>query len=460
MKKATVDNPSTGEVAATFELLEADAVAPLLARAGSAARAWAASSIDERVALCERFLEAFDLRAETIARELAVQMGKPVAQGRGEARTMRARAEHMMEAAPRCLRDVELAGKSGFERRIQRVPVGVVLDIAAWNYPLLIAVNVVVPAVLSGNAVILKHSRRTPSCAAHFESAFAEAGAPDALVTGIVAEHRVTADIVAHPSVGYVAFTGSVEGGRAVSQAAAGRFIDVGLELGGKDPAYVREDADVATVAESLAEGAFYNSGQSCCAVERIYVHRSCYADFVDALTEAARTWTIDDPLREATMLGPMAQADAVATLEQQIEQAAARGARVTVGGNAATRGGRGRWFEATVVADTDHSMQIATEESFGPVVAVAPVADDEEALRMMNDSRYGLTASIWSRDAQAARAMAPHVQAGTVFLNRCDFLDPALPWSGWKDSGVGITLSDYGFDRMTKTRGWHFRIG
>ncbi|HYB99408.1 MAG TPA: aldehyde dehydrogenase family protein [Candidatus Limnocylindrales bacterium] len=457
--QATVDNPSTGEVAATFEMLSAQAVEPLLARAQRAAGDWRATPLQERVDLCSRFLQAFDARAETIARELAEQMGKPLPQGRGEVRTMRARAEHMMAAASRCLADAMLEPKAGFERRIQRVPVGIVLDIAAWNYPLLIAINVVVPAVLSGNAVILKHSRRTPSCARHFEEAFAAAGAPDGLVAGVVAEHGITAAIVSDARVGYVAFTGSVEGGRAVSRAAAGRFIDVGLELGGKDAAYVRSDVDIAAVAEALAEGAFYNSGQSCCAVERIYVDHRIYADFVDALTEAARAWKPGDPLDERTMLGPMAQADAVASLQEQLDDAVGKGARVTTGGNAVQLGGRGRWFEATVAADTNHSMTIATEESFGPVVAVAPIAGDEEAIRQMNDSRYGLTASIWSRDVDAARRVAPHVEAGTIFLNRCDFLDPALPWSGWKDSGVGVTLSDYGFDRMTKTRAWHFRL-
>jgi acyl-CoA reductase-like NAD-dependent aldehyde dehydrogenase len=365
----------------------------------------------------------------------------------------------MMALAQHALEDEVAADKDGFELVIQRVPVGVVLDIAAWNYPLLIAVNVVIPAVLAGNAVVLKHSSRTPLCAGHFTDAFAAAGAPANLVVGVAADHEATGQLIGRGEVDYIAFTGSVGGGRAVSRAAAGRFVDVGLELGGKDPAYVRTDADIESTAAALAEGAFYNAGQSCCGVERIYVEKSRYADFLDALVAATAAWTPGDPTLDDTTLGPMAQPDAAHSISGQLDDASAKGARVLCGGGATSVDGAGRYFEATVVADATHEMTVMTEETFGPVAAVAAVEDDEHALRMMNDSRYGLTASIWTNDVAAARKIAARVEAGTVFLNRCDYLDPALPWSGWKDSGVGITLSRLGFDRLVKTRTRHFRL-
>jgi len=369
------------------------------------------------------------------------------------------RARYMMSIAPEALRPVELPPKPGFERRIEKVPVGVVLDIAAWNYPLLIPVNVVVPAVLAGNAVILKHSSRTPLCGAHFATAFAAAGAPRGAVTAVNADHDVTAQLIARHEVGYVSFTGSVRGGEEVSRAAAGRFIDVGLELGGKDPAYVRADADVAFAAEQVADGALYNTGQSCCAVERIYVDRRIHAPFLEALVAEARKRAPGDPTKDATLLGAMAQASGLDTVVGQVERARAQGARVVNGGSAAKVDGRGRYYEATVLDGVTHAMEVMTEETFGPVAPVMAVNGDDEAVALMNDSRYGLTASIWTRDLERGRELAGRMEAGTVFLNRCDYLDPALPWSGWKDSGHGISLSRFGFDRLVRTRAHHYRL-
>jgi acyl-CoA reductase-like NAD-dependent aldehyde dehydrogenase len=459
MAEVIVDNPATeAEVYRVPANNEAELI-EISEHARAAARELQTASLDERIRLCERAVRDFEERAETIAMDLTRQMGKPIAEARAELRTMAVRARYMMEIAHDALDERPAAHKTGYELAIEKLPVGVVLDIAAWNYPLLIAVNVVVPAVLAGNAVILKHSSRTPLCAGHFTDAFRRAGAPERAVSGVAAGHDATAGLIGRGHVDYVAFTGSVEGGRAVSRAAAGRFIDVGLELGGKDPAYVRADCDIEAVAANLAEGAFYNAGQSCCGVERIYVAESVYEDFLDALVAATAAWTPGDPELETTALGPMAQSGATATIAKQLEDASSKGARILCGGQAARVGGKGRWFEATVVADADHRMEVMTEETFGPVAAVAPVADDEQAVARMNDSRYGLTASIWSEDVEAARAVAARIEAGTVFLNRCDYLDPALPWSGWKDSGIGITLSSLGFDRLVKTRARHFRL-
>ncbi len=453
-----VDNPATGETVVEEEFLAAGRIPALMTRASAAARDWADADLDRRVDLCDAMLERFKADTDRITREITLQMGKPLAEAGAELRTMEHRARFMMEAAAAQLERYPLADQGDTRRFIDRVPVGVVLDIAAWNYPLLIAVNVVVPALLAGNAVILKHSSRTPLCGRAFERAFAEAGAPPGLVQAVTATHETSSSLIAHEEIGYVAFTGSVEGGREVSRAAAGRFIDIGLELGGKDAAYVRADADVEAAAAAIAEGAFYNAGQSCCAVERVYVDRRLYAGFLDALVEQAKLWTVGDPLLEGTKLGPMAKPGAAEAVGRQVEEAVAAGARLLAGGRPVQVEGRGRYFEATVLADTNHSMAVMTEESFAPVAALSAVDGDEEAVASVNDSRYGLTASIWTSDEKAAEALGHRLEVGTVFMNRCDHLDPALPWAGRKDSGVGLTMSHLGFDRMVRTRGFNLR--
>jgi len=458
MATLRVDNPATGEIAAEVEMLPASSLDRLLERAAAASREIAACDVDQRVALCERVLSWFESNGDRVARDLTAQMGKPIGEARAEIRTMIDRARHMMSIAAEQLATEALPDGPGLERYIERVPVGTVLDIAAWNYPLLIPVNVVVPAVLAGNAVVLKHSSRTPLCAAHFADAFAGAGAPAGLVAAVVTDHDTSAALIARREIGYVAFTGSVRGGEEVSRAAAGRPIEVGLELGGNDPAYVRADADLDFAVENVAEGAFYNAGQSCCAIERIYAHADVYDEVVTRLGEAAAGWRPGNPLADDTRLGPLAQESGRRTTARHVADAVARGARVVVGGNELEIGGAGRYFEATVLADADHEMAMMTEETFGPLAPVMKVASDEEAIARMNDSAYGLTASVWTRDTVAARQICSRLEAGTVFLNRCDYLDPALPWSGWKDSGVGITLSRFGFDRMVRTRAYHLR--
>lgn len=456
-----VDNPATGETYCTRDLASADEAKALVKRSAAAQRRWGRTTIAERVALVERFADATLARLEEIARDITGQMGKPIQEARGEVRTMVERARKSAALAERALAAQELPAKEGFLRRIVREPVGVVLDIPAWNYPLLTAVNAIVPALLAGNSVIVKHSRRTPLCGVHFERAFREAGAPEDLVRALDADHAVTASMIALPELGYVGFTGSVAGGREIYKAVAGqRFIDCGLELGGKDPAYVRADADLDFAVPNLAEGAFYNTGQSCCAIERIYVHESRYRDFVDAFVENTRaTYEPGDPMADGTTLGAMAQASAAKTLTAQIEDAVAKGARLLLGGKPATVNGKGRFFEATVVADATNPMEIMAEESFGPVIGIAPVKDDEDAVAKMNDNLYGLTASIWSRDVDTSMVLASRIEAGTLFLNRCDYLDPELPWTGYKDSGKGSTLSAIGIVAFTRPKSIHFRL-
>ena len=459
MGKLVVDDPFTFETVVERERVDEADVEALVEQCHLAQGQWARTAVGERQALCTRAVEAFGARRDEIALDLTRQMGKPIAQAQREVDAMMDRARAMIALAPGALADERLPEKAGFSRFIRHEPLGVVLDIAAWNYPLLIAVNVVVPAVLAGDAVVVKHSARTPLCGEHFERGFREAGAPPDLVRAVHASHEVTERIIASPRVGFVSFTGSVAGGRAVHRAASARFIDCGLELGGKDPAYVCADADFAFAAENVADGAFYNAGQSCCGVERVYVERPIYERFVEALVEQARALQMGDPRDAATTLGPMAQASAPGFLQAQVADARAKGARVPCGGVPASVDGRGRFFAPTVVADATHEMDVMVEESFGPVVAVAPVDDDEQAIRMMNDSPFGLTASVWTTDDARALRIAEQIETGTAFQNRCDYLDPLLPWTGVKDSGKGCTLSHLGFARLTRPKSFHLRL-
>ncbi len=453
-----VDNPFTGEPACEVELADGRATSAVLDRAREAARSWRTSPLADRIALCERAMAAMEARSEAIAADITRMMGKPLAQARGEVKTTAARARFMMSVAEAALGDVVLP-LDGFERRIVREPVGVVLDLPAWNYPLLTAVNCVVPAILAGNAVIVKHSPRSPLCGEHFARAFAEAKAPADLVQALHCDHSQSERLVGDERVDQVVFTGSIFGGHRMVEAATKRFLHPCLELGGNDPAYVAPDCDLAKTVENVVDGAIYNAGQSCCAVERVYVHRAVYGRFLELAGALVRAYVMGDPGAAETTLGPIAQRPHVAELEAFVSDARSRGGRIVTGGRATSVDGRGRFFEATLLADGDQSMDLFRKESFGPIVATAVVGSDEEALEKMNDSRLGLTASVWTSDRDRAARFASSLEYGTVFMNRCDYLDPALPWSGRKDSGQGVSLSALGFEGLTRTKSIHFRL-
>jgi acyl-CoA reductase-like NAD-dependent aldehyde dehydrogenase len=459
MTTHTVDDPYTGDNAASVEMADPAAIDRCLDQAQAAARAFRRTTVDERIALSERALAAFEARADDIAKDITKQMGKPLGQARGEVKGMAGRWRHMQEIAKDALADVVLPPKDGFERRIVKEPLGVVLDLPAWNYPLLTAVNAIVPAVLAGNAVVVKHSPRTPLCGEHFARAFAEAGAPAGLVQAIFVDYETTERIVGDARVDHVLFTGSVLGGHRIQAAAKDRFLHVGLELGGNDPAYVAADCDLRNTVENVVDGAIYNAGQSCCAVERVYVHRSVYEDFLAAAEPLVRAYVLGDPTDDKTSLGPIAQPWHIKELEAFVADAVKKGGKVVVGGKATTVNGKGRFFEATLIRDVPQSAELMQRESFGPILAVSPVDTDDEALRRMNDSRLGLTASVWTRDRDLAARMAKDLEYGTVYMNRCDALDPALPWVGVKDSGRGCTLSALGFDALTRPKAIHFRL-
>jgi acyl-CoA reductase-like NAD-dependent aldehyde dehydrogenase len=428
-----------------------------LDRARRAYASWRRLPLEARAEQVRRGLERFRGGAEEVARDITLQMGKPLREARREVETFFERAEHMLAIAAGSLAPEVVPEKEGFHRRIEHAPLGVVLDIAAWNYPLLIPVNVIVPALLAGNAVILKHSARTPICGVHLERAFGELEPPGLLLNAVLT-HEQTARLIREPRIDHIAFTGSVAGGGEVyREAAAHRFIDVGLELGGKDPAYVAEDADLELAVAGVVDGACYNAGQSCCAVERVYVHWRLHDEFVDRALGLLGRYRLGNPLEEKTTLGPLARRSALDVLERQTADALARGAELLFGGRRLPEAGN--FFAPTLLANVPNDAEAMQEESFGPLLPVLAVKGDDEALRLMDETRYGLTASIWTRDRERAERFARELEAGTIYQNRCDYLDPALPWTGARESGKGSTLSRYGFLPFTRRKSIHFRL-
>jgi acyl-CoA reductase-like NAD-dependent aldehyde dehydrogenase len=452
--------PVDGSVYAERPLATSEEVAGALERARTAQRGWRRRAVEERAALMSGFVDAFVARGDAIAAEITWQMGRPIRYTPGEVRGFEERARHMIAVAPQALADLEPEPKAGFRRFIRRAPVGVVLVIAPWNYPYLTAVNAVVPALMAGNAVILKHSHQTPLCAERMAEAAKAAGLPDRLLQAVHMSQGTTAEVIRAPGVDHVAFTGSVAGGAAVEQAAAGHFIGVGLELGGKDPAYVRADADLEFAVENLVDGAFFNSGQSCCGIERIYVGERLFDDFVERAAALTRAYVLGDPTQPETTLGPMVRTAAADFVRAQIGEAVREGARALVEERPFALSRLGTPYVAPqILVDVDHSMRVMREESFGPVVGIMKVSSDEEAVRLMNDSAFGLTASIWTRDDEAAVAIGDELDTGTVFMNRCDYLDPGLAWTGVKNSGRGVTLSVLGYEHLTRPKSFHLRV-
>ena len=449
-------NPATETVFRTIEPTSDAELDSILSRMRGAQRAWRDVPTEARMKICGQFVDAFRSMKETVALDLTRQMGKPLGQSRREVDTMLDRAEAMIRLALPSLQDDMLPPKERFRRYIRHEPLGIVLDIPAWNYPLLIAVNVVVPALLAGNAVLIKHARLTPLCGDAFAEAFRKTSLPADLVASVHVGHDAVSRLIEARAVDFVSFTGSVAGGREVYRQASAQLLDMGLELGGKDPAFICEDANFTFAVENTVDGAFYNTGQSCCAVERVYVMRSLYSRFVDAYVAEVEKYKVGNPEDESTTIGPLAQRKAVEFMEFQVGQAVERGAKVLTGGRRLP--GPGYYYQPTVLVSVDHNMSVMMEESFGPVIGIMPVDSEDEAIQLMNDSPYGLTASIWTEDAERGEALAHRTAAGTVYVNRCDYLDPELAWVGIKDSGHGCTLSHLGFQYLTRPKSFHIR--
>jgi acyl-CoA reductase-like NAD-dependent aldehyde dehydrogenase len=451
--------PIDGSLLVERELADLAALNAALTRAKEAQGRWRAVPLAERVARARAFVERFAAKKDDIAAELTRQIGRPISQTPGEVRGLVERATYMADIAEATLADVNVGEKPGFTRFIRREPLGVVLVLAPWNYPYLTAVNSIVPALIAGNAVILKHSDQTPLCAERFRDAMAEAGVPRDVFQIVHADHGAIGALIAGGGIDFVAFTGSVAGGDAVSRAAALRRVGVGLELGGKDPAYVRADANFEAAVENLVDGAYYNSGQSCCGIERIYVAEALYDRFVEAFVALTLQYRLGNPLDEKVNLGPVVRASAADFVRGHIREAVAQGARALIDPKRFEADAPGTPYLAPqVLVNVNHEMRVMNEETFGPVVGIMKVASDEAAVALMNDSRYGLTASLWTSDEAAAVKIGDQLATGTVFQNRCDYLDPALAWTGVKDSGRGCTLSRFGYDALTRPKSFHLK--
>jgi len=454
-------SPVDGSVYVERELAGPALVETTLEKAVLAQKDWRKTSLAEREAVCRKAVEYFLNNADEIGLELTWQMGRPVRYTANEIKKgFQERANYMISIAGKALADVEVEELTGFKRFIRRDPLGVVFVVAPWNYPYLTSVNSVIPAIMAGNAVILKHAQQTPLCAERYAAAFEYAGLPGGIFQYLHLSHQQVADVIGDSRIDYVAFTGSVEGGYAVQDAINKRFIIGGLELGGKDPAYVRADADIADAVENLVDGSFFNSGQSCCGIERIYVHEDIFDKFIDGFVELTKTYMPGDPLNSETTLGPMVKASAATFVQKQIDDAVAQGAKALIGPDHFPAHKPGSPYLAPqVLVNVDHTMSVMTDETFGPVVGIMSVKSDEEAIRLMNDSQYGLTASIWTTDLDAALAIGEQVETGTWFMNRCDYLDPALAWTGVKNSGRGCTLSTIGYEVLTRPKSFHLKI-
>jgi acyl-CoA reductase-like NAD-dependent aldehyde dehydrogenase len=431
-----------------------------LQRARTAQASWRSVPVADRAQIMERFCSAFEARSAELAPELSWQMGRPLRFAPNEVRSTVERARYMTGIAARALADIDVGPKPNFRRFLRREPLGVVFTVAAWNFPFLIAVNSVVPALMAGNAVVLKHSAQTPLCAERFAECFAAAGLPAGVFQVLHLEHADTERVIRDPRVDFVAFTGSVAGGRAVQRVAAERFIGVGLELGGCDPVYVRHDADLPHAIENIVDGAYFNSGQSCCGLQRIYVHASVYDEFARGCTALVQQYQLGNPLDPQTTLGPVVRTGAADAVRAQIQASVQAGARPLIDERAFPLSKPGTPYLAPqLLLDAPPGSVVMREEIFGPVAGLMKVDSDAQAVALMNDNAYGLTAAVWTRDAAAGERLGDAVQTGTWFMNRCDYLDPALAWVGVKDSGRGCTLSVVGYEHLTRPKSFHLRV-
>jgi acyl-CoA reductase-like NAD-dependent aldehyde dehydrogenase len=458
MQKTT--SPIDGRIYLERPLASEKDIQTALSKAVIRQTEWKLRPISERAKLMNKFVDIMVSRKEIIAEELSWQMGRPIVHGPNELRGFEERSRYMISIAEESLKDIDVGDKKDFTRFITREPLGVIFVIAPWNYPLLTSVNAIVPSLMAGNAVLLKHSAQTPLVAEHYTTAGLEAGLPEGLLQHLHLGHDQVDRIIGDPFVTYVAFTGSVEGGRAVHRAAANRFIGMGLELGGNDPAYVRHDAPLNHAVETLVDGAFYNAGQSCCGIKRIYAHKTIYKQFIEAFeTETYRYNRLGNPLDTATTLGPVVRTAAAESLRKQISESVSAGATQLIDDRRFPLAApKTPYMAPQVMINVNHSMPIMKEESFGPVVCIMPIASDDEAVALINDSRFGLTASIFTTDVRAALSIGRQVNTGTWFMNRCDYLDPALAWVGVKDSGCGCTLSKIGYEYLTRPKSFHLR--
>ena len=454
-------SPVDGSVYATRHYASDQDIADCFSSAENAQKHWRTASLSERATLCSAAVDALLKHKDAIAEEITWQMGRPIRYSAGELNGFEERARYMIALAENKLQAIQLTDRPGFKRFIKREPHGVVLSITPWNYPYLTAVNSVIPALMAGNVVVMKTSQQTPLVSERLAQAFSEAHLPEGVFQYLHLDHESTAKVIQSGQVNYVSFTGSTVGGIKVEQAAAGQFLELGLELGGKDPAYVRNDAQLSVAVENLVDGAYFNSGQSCCGIERIYVQRDIYESFVDQFVALVKKYKLGDPTDVETTLGPMVSIDAADDVRHQMNNALHVGAKGHIDASMfEVDDGEGAYLAPQVFTEVSHEMGLMRNESFGPLVGIMSVDNDEQAIELMNQSQYGLTASIWTEDEQAALTIGDQLLTGTVFMNRCDYLDPGLAWAGCKQSGKGCSLSEVGYERLTRPKSFHFVQG
>ena len=457
MKPIQLISPVDGSVYAERMPLSLDAAKAAAARAKAAQKGWAARPLAERIALVKAGVANLNANAPKIVEELAWQMGRPTRFG-GEFGGVNARTDYMSEIAEATLAPQTIEDSDKFRRYLAREALGVVFIVAPWNYPYLTTINTLVPALIAGNTVVLKHASQTMLVGERLAEAFHAAGVPADVFQNVVLDHATTEHLIANRAFNFVNFTGSVGGGQAIERAAAGTFTPLGLELGGKDPGYVRADANLDAAVDTLMDGAMFNAGQCCCGIERIYVHESLYDAFVEKAVAWVKTLKLGNPFDADSTLGPMANKRFAAVVRGQIAEAVAAGAKALIDPALFPADDGGAYLAPQVLVNVDHSMRVMMEESFGPVVGIMKVKDDAEALKLMNDSPYGLTASIWTQDYATAEAIGAQIETGTIFMNRADYLDPALCWTGCKDTGRGGSLSYLGFLSVTRPKSYHLK--
>ena len=450
-----ITNPADGSALAEVAADDAASVAAKFARARQAQPMWAATPLAERSAAIRRFRAAVEHELETLARTLTQEVGKPLQQSKNELNGFLGRIDFFLAEVEKTIAPETVLADGAMTERIDHDPLGVVANVSAWNYPYFVGGNVFVPALLTGNSVLYKPSEFATLTGLHVQRLLHAAGIPEDVFIVVVGAGDVGAALLAQPVDG-VFFTGSVATGTKIAAQMGARMVRLQLELGGKDPTYVADDADPKAAAESLADGAMYNTGQSCCSVERIYVHARIHDEFVRHFVATVAGFRIGDPLADGSYIGPLTRRPQLDVLDAQVADALAKGATLAAGGKRIERAGN--WFAPTVLTNVDHTMAVMRDESFGPIIGIQRVQSDDEALELMNDTRYGLTAGVYTRDEARAARLLRAVRAGSVYWNCCDRVSPRLPWSGHGDSGVGVTLSTYGIQTFTRPRAWHLR--
>lgn len=451
-------SPIDGSVYAEREAMSLDTARGAVLKARAAQKTWARRPLEERVQLVLKGVARLNEMVDEVVPELAHMMGRPVRYG-GEFKGFNERSNYVASIAADALAPLVIEDSGNFERRIEREAHGVVFVIAPWNYPYMTAINTIAPALMAGNTVVIKHAAQTLLVGERMVRAFVEAGVPDDVFVNVFLDHQTTSALISEGLFNFVNFTGSVEGGRAIERAAAGTFTGLGLELGGKDPGYVMDDADLDAAVDTLMDGATYNSGQCCCGIERIYVNEALFDAFVEKSVAWVSNYKLGNPLEQETTLGPMANKRFAKVVRQQVADAVSKGAKALVDPKLfPADDGESAYVAPQILIDVDHSMEFMREETFGPAVGIMKVKNDDEAIRLMNDSKYGLTASLWTQDAERAGRIGREIETGTVFMNRADYLDPALCWTGVKETGRGGSLSVIGFQNLTRPKSYHLK--